>query len=263
MPDDYNIFSSGGVGDALIVGLKIQKMRSQNGNHRYVWEHREKHSCHAKACNDIMDCFAEDAKFILSDNPEREAMEAKSGSTGYYIDTTVNWVPDPYLKFRLGSTFFMRNQVTWPDQLENPIVIQMAAGRMHDGTKRIVSIDVIKQIREWLPKKSVLLLGPEPINVDIDGICNFTGQTSENIRHAFSCIDDCSMFIGQDGVLSYYAMMQKKPTIVAYHIHTLTGHYWNNAWANHSVAILGAHNNLSALPNSDKVQSLIDMIKHI
>lgn len=268
---EYNVFSSGGVGDALIVGLKINKMRQQNGHGHFVWEHREKHECHAEPCSDIMSRFAEEAHFILSDQPEKEAMEAKAGCKGYYIDTRINGVIDPYLDFPLGSNFLMLKRGAvgksaekkhWggnlPHDIENFVVVQCQAGRMHDNTKRTVGFDVVKKLREKLPGQPIILLGPEPVDFHGDMICNWTGQTG-SILDAFACIDECTLFVGQDGVLAYYAMMQKKPSLVAYHLPNLPGHYWNNAWAGHSLALVGAGVHLPVLPEGEKTEMLLAM----
>jgi hypothetical protein len=267
--DEYKVFSSGGVGDSLIVGLKIRKMRQQNGDCHFIWEHREKHACHKKPCHDIMGRFAEEPRFILCDQPEKEAMEAKAGCKGYYIDTRINSVVDPYLDFPIGSHFLKQKRMAigksaerthWDGNLshdiEDFVVVQCQAGRMHDNTKRTIGSDVIKQLRQCLPDQPVVLLGPEPVNFHEDGICNWTGQTV-SILDAFSCIDECAMFVGQDGVLAYYAMMRRKPTLVAYHLPNLPGHYWNNAWASHSLALMGAGNHLRAIPANDKTNTLM------
>lgn len=271
MADEYHVFSSGGVGDALIVGLKISKMRAQNGEGRFVWEHREKHECHAKPCEDIMGRFAEECHFILSDNPEHEAMEAKAGARGYYIDTRINGVVNPYIEFPLGSNFLWKKReaigksatkVHWDGNLshdiEDFVVVQCQAGRMHDNTKRIIDMEVVKQIKERLPEKPIVLLGPESVTFHGQEVCNWTGQT-KSVLDALACIDECSLFIGQDGVLAYYAMMRRKPSLVAYHLPNLPGHYWNNAWAGHSLAMLGAGNHVRMLPGGEKMDRLLEM----
>jgi hypothetical protein len=219
--------------------------------------------------------FAEQPSFILCDQPERKAMEAKAGCKGYYIDTRINTVTDPYLDFPIGSEFLHQKRsaigksakkVHWDGNLghdiENLIVIQCQAGRMHDSTKRTVGFGVVQQVQKCLPGQPVVLLGPEPINFHDKGICNWTGQT-KSILDAFSCIDDCALFIGQDGVLAYYAMMRRKPTIVAYHLPNLPGHYWNNAWASHAVALIGAGVYLPALPVNERTNALIALGRRI
>ena len=271
MADEYHVFSSGGVGDALIVGLKISKMRAQNGTGRYVWEHREKHACHAEPCSDVMSRFAEECHFILSDDPEREAMAAKAGAEGYYIDTRINGVVHPYLEFGLGSNFLDQKRgaigksaekVHWdgnlPYDIEDFVVVQCQAGRMHDNTKRTVGVDVIKQLRQSLPDQPIVMIGTETVDFHGEMVLNWTGQT-KSILDAFSCIDECAMFVGQDGVLAYYAMMKRKPSLVAYHLPNLPGHYWNNAWAGHSLAMVGAGNHLHQIPKNDKTELLLSM----
>lgn len=247
------IFSSGGVGDALIVGMKIENLRVWTKAKIQYWQHREKHECHGHACNDIVKHFVPKGKFILSENPEKESKEIEAiGNDQFknsckYIDTKIIEFPHPYLPNQIENNYHLSTEL-WDK--ENYICVQMTAGRLHDNTKRHINFSVIYQLHEKFPNKTIVMLGPELIPYEtnfLGNVINLTGKTP-SILDAFSCINNCGLFVGQDGVMAYYSMMLRKNTIINYHLPNLINHYWNNHWSLHGLAVCGAGNNLNKFP---------------
>lgn len=229
------IYSSGGVGDNLIIGLKIQK---KFPGEKIFWRHYEKHSCHHEPCSDLMKAMfpTGDVAFIKSDKPEAEA----KGEGGTYINTVIAGHEDPYLNEQLGES---------PLTFKDHIVIQMSAGREGDDTYRVVSKDLISQIaKDNADKKIVLLSGKIMAFPKTKNVINLSGQTG-TVVDALGYINNCSFFIGQDGVLAYYAMMLKKPTLVNFHLPTLPGHYFNAKWLAHAVPVCQG-NSLQYMPKT-------------
>ncbi|MHA2009816.1 MAG: hypothetical protein ACXADW_02935 [Candidatus Hodarchaeales archaeon] len=248
----YKVFSSGGVGDALIVGLKIQ--------HRFpevevAWNHFERHQCHGDPILDIQKQFVKNAIVSIRDKPEEQAKEMCSKSNGIYIDTVITNFINPYLKKPLSTGKPILNL-----DLKDHVIIHMHAGRMHDNTKRTIAFNVIDDIRHKFLNKKIMLVGPEPVDLDFPNCINLTGKT-ESVLEAMQAINGCCLFVGQDGVLAYYAMMLKKPALIAFHLPNLVNHYWNGAWALHSLAIIGAGNTLNSLPSGEKIEQLFELCK--
>lgn len=249
------IFSSGGVGDALIVGLKIQQ-GFEAEERRIVWRHFEKHECHGDACLDIQQQFADHSECFIMEQPHNNMLEMCDSVGGIYIDTKMGEVLSPYLKKPLARGSFFHEKLLGESDY---IVVQAQAGRMNDNTRREVSLDVMNGLLQLFPDKKIVILGPEshPFHtVDMSRTINLTGAT-ESVIDALEIINDACLFIGQDGIMAYYSLMLKKPTILAFHIHTLPEHYWNERWGSHAVALLGAGNILSQLPLNDKIERLL------
>lgn len=248
MANNTNVYSSGGVGDALIVGLKIQQMNAKG-----QWIQWEKHECHRKPILDVMRCFTPRAEVRISDSPEKDAKEYAELHGGQYVNTVITGINWPYLNVPIHS----------PNSFNasGHICVQLLAGRMNDSTRRSISPFVINELYHKFPGKRIVLLAPEPVHCqEFIGLVNLTGKT-ESVVDALDAINDCSLFIGQDGVLAYYAMMLHKPTIVAYHLPNLLRHYWNGKWATHSLALCGSGNCLHMLPVSSKVEELFNMVR--
>jgi len=250
------IFSSGGVGDSLIVGLKIQEATKSNSPAHIVWRHFEKHECNADPCLAIQTKFATQAECLIFDKPEQCAKEMCHDIAGTYITTTSSDILNPYLDKPIhGEGFFLSPLMGE----KNYIVVQAQAGRMHDNTRREVDISVMNQLLQLFPNKRLVILGPEEQSfetIDTSRTINLTGKTG-SIIDVFEIINDCSLFVGQDGVMAYYALMRKKCAIVAFHINTLPQHYWNGRWETHSVALLGAGNMLQQLPQLNSIEQLL------
>ena len=252
------IYSSGGVGDALIVAMKIEHLRLWTDAKIENWGHHEKHECHTEACTDIVRHFVPDGNFWCVDKPEAMAKELSRlnhGKDRLYIDTRIKEFPHPYLPNPIENNFSLSTEL-W--ELENYIVVQMTAGRLHDNTRRSVQVPAINQLHERFPDKSIVLLGPERMICEFDyPVINLTAKTV-SILDALSCINSCGLFVGQDGVMAYYAAMLGKPTVISYHLPNLLNHYWNNHWSLHCCAMV-AGNTVMSLPEG--CESIFKMVK--
>ena len=222
--------SSGGCGDSLIVGLKLKKLNLDKES--YIWNHYEKHAEHENSINEIIDFLELSGRCYITNSPYKDAIKLSSVNEVYpaadqyninggYISSVISGFSEPY--FDISDT-----------TNKQYVIIQTAAGRMKDNTKRIVSPQLIASICHILPHYRIILIGPEKY-CSLSNVLNLTGKET-NLRQIFKLIDNCSLFIGQDGVLSYYSLMIKKPTIVNYHMSTLVSHYWNEKWRNHSLS---------------------------
>ena len=252
------VFSSGGVGDSLIVGLKIQKelARCGKGPEDVVWKHYEKHLCHVNPISDVMQHFARQTECKIEDKPEVMAQEACGAVGGIYLDTRVPTLSYPYLDKPLRSASIKSAGST------KYLCVHLVAGRLNDNTCRKVSGQALQTLLDNFPDKKMVLLAPTKVDVDLplDRVVNLTGQT-KTITEAFDIINSCSLFVGQDGVLAYYAMMIQKPTIVAYHLPNLPGHYWNAKWGFHSLLFVGAGNDFNTIPDHPKVSQLFEHVR--
>jgi hypothetical protein len=231
-----NFFSSGGVGDTLIVGLKIQQfINNLKDDVRASWYHFEKHECHELPIRQIMDRMLAypGRKYVnIVDKPEKSALEMCKILNGVYLNTKIIEMDHPY---------FNHYTEKYPQ-----ICVQMHGGRMHDNTRREVSLDVVQELHEKFPSKYVLLIGPERVDVEEKWIVNRTARTP-CITEAFQSINESFLFVGPDGIFAYYAAMKGKPCVINYHIPTLMQHYWHPKWADHVIPVFSG-NKLSSLP---------------
>lgn len=253
------VFSSGGVGDTLIVGLKIRQSMKNFPETEFTWRHFERHQCHADPCMNIMGMFVQKREIYVMDGPEKAAKEMCHDVNGTYLDTVIKGYPNPYLDKPLGDGSFLLGRSDTFD-LKDHIVIQMHAGRMHDNTRREVGREVIQQLKDEFWLRKIVLIGPESYEYKDDQVVNLTGQTP-NVVDSLELINDCSLFVGHDGIAAYYAMMMKKLVIVSFHIPTLVNHYWNLNWANHALCLQGSGTFLRKLPDHEKVKLLFKLAK--
>lgn len=242
------IFSSGGVGDALIVGLKLQQLSNTN---EAEWTHYEKHACHEKPCLDIMKQFAKKSNMVICNRPQDIALDMCQKENGLYIDTKIIGHPLPYLNKPLGKKIKK-------DPGFQYVVINAAAGRMHDNTKRVIDPEIVNDIMSLIPNKKIIVLGPEKMDFGKQ-VINLSGET-ESIIDAFEIINGSSCLIGFDGVLSYYSLMLGKPTIVFYHAINLVHHYWNDIWSTHALAYSTNSNKINRLPPTKNIAKFMDNI---
>ncbi len=248
-----NIYSSGGVGDALIVAMKIEHMRLWTKTKINYWGHYEKHECHREPCTSIIKHFVSNGDCWIDTQPEKRAKELAE-SNGTYIDTKIINFPHPYLPHPIENNFKFKTKIWDHDKY---ICIQTTAGRLNDNTRRSISFKVIHGLKKRFPDRDIVLLGPERLDITENHMINLTGET-QSILDAFSIINDCVLFIGQDGIMAYYAAMLGKPTIISYHLPNLLNHYWNNYWSLHAVAMVGG-NNVVSLPAG--CESIFKMVK--
>jgi hypothetical protein len=254
--------SSGGLGDALIVGLKIQQWRKNNAKlyqKKAQWFHYEKHECHREPIEQIIPYFVNDGGCVISKSPEKDALRTvevslSMGRKSIYLHTKLNVLSNPYIDFPIESVY-----IPYKNFNKKHICIQTAAGRLHDSTKRMVSKKVIEDMSKLFPDKAIVLIGTEKID-DYKGtkIRIFSGKL-DNIVDTFKLIDGCCLFIGLDGVLAYYAAMKKKPCIIHYHIPTLLNHYYNEKWNSHVLPLCGTHN-LGIIPNNSQYKKVIGLV---
>lgn len=261
---EFKFYSSGGVGDALIISLKIRKTKQEYGvDSLYYWTHVEKHACHKWPINEIMKTTIQSGFYscYIRDDAEKFAMEQCKNADGIYLDTKISDLKNPYMAGYIGERCVFYGLGS--EYNKKHIIVQVCAGRMYDNTKRTIGINVINSIAKRFPQRNVVLIGPEQIEYKeklLSNIQNMTGKT-ETIIDALSYINMCSLFIGQDGVCAYYAMMKRKPTIVNFHIDSLINHYFNKEWAMHSISLIGGGNNLEYLNlNNPETQALFDMV---
>lgn len=235
-----NLFtSSGGVGDLLIVGAKLSKFRGRLPK----LLHFEKHQIQEKALKELMQRYIDigllhpESEVGINPQPYKTAISLVSAEECYpskdqftfyggYVSTYCNENMNPY--------FLVPTPVH--GNLSPYIVINCVAGRINDSTRRIIAANVVRQIKEIAPKYEIVLLSVTNEFPDIEGTIKVKTPT---IIHAFAVLNECSAFIGQDGVLAYYAMMQEKPTYVTYHLEDLPNHYMHPNWKAKSVINIG------------------------
>ena len=230
-------YSSGGLGDALLVLSKLIRLNKESGQ-KIHWSHLEKHKCHTRPVNDLMSSAAflvKGSEFMYSENPQKEAMELAATAEGVYIHTRA--IDRKYAMELFIAPLQCKNNIK-----ELPakfICVQSAAGRMHDTTKRVITQKAINQLKTAVPGFAIVLLGPEYVPMDDttleDGL-NFSGRT-QSILDALCIINHSKGFVGHDGVMSYYAMMQKKATMVFWHAANLPEHYMRKDWSKHTVEV--------------------------
>ena len=237
-PDVFS--SSGGVGDALIVALKM----SFPWYVPRLWVHHEKHDCHARALEELVGFFWPKVGWVkMCKEPYIEALkmvgarhvippvDQEVGSHAY-LSSDVSTVNDPYIEDRVA-----RGVRAWGDPYHlgrcRNVCVQKHAGRLGDSTRREVSNSMIEMVAKRLPKRNVFVLGQESCKVpNFRNVINLTGLTPSLIE-AFDVVENCDLFIGQDGVLAYYALMRRKPTVINYHDPRLVNQYWNEKWLPH------------------------------
>lgn len=269
MQETIHVYSSGGVGDALIIALKIEKLKNyhilQDTDTIFYWDHAEKHECHRIPISNIMESVVGRDFFkchIQANNPEAYIKELCKLNNGIYLNTRIMGIITPYLVSEFGSTFIL----PWQDNKLPHIVINVLAGRTYDNTRREIGSEIIHQIARQFPDRQIVLIGPESNDsldkIDYEGrVYNATGKTP-TVIDAMSYINGCCLFVGQDGVLAYYSMMLRKPTIIHYHIPNLIGHYFNQEWAYHSIALFGDSNRLNKLDeNNNEIKALLEIAK--
>lgn len=252
----HKIFSSGGLGDSLIVGLKI----SQTTQHRQgvVWENYEKHEVHKNCCETIQDKFAGHSKCIIVDKPEKEALAKCQEEGGIYLNTKITEVVCPYLNKPIDTMGYFNNKIFGIDDY---VLVQAQAGRMNDNTRREIGPEVLNQLLDAFPSKPMVVVGPEKAifsTKDMRRIINLTGETP-SILNVVELINNCSLFVGQDGFMAYYSAMIKKPTIIHYHLPNLPSHYWHGRWSSHCIGLTGLGNFISKLPIDNEI--IVKLIK--
>lgn len=239
--------SSGGVGDALIAGVKIKNAFGDDVS----WNHYEKHECHQYALTDLVEAFGfKEARFISHEKPYFAACEAVNrekvmpaidqySPAGGYVSSVCRTMEAPFLPSPI-----CRRKTSFTIPIE-AICIQALAGRPHDDTRRIVGMQIVRSINSLFPGRHIVIVGPERNDLfnehEIHGLINLTGRTP-SVVDALSIIDLCAGFVGHDGVMAYYAMMRRKPTIVSYHMPMLAEHYWNDTWAPRTQVVRGDNN---------------------
>ncbi len=227
-------FSSGGLGDILIVCNKLTQVHNQDGEHILLKVY-EKHACHKSGIQEVISCFPFITGTVeLSDHAFETANNEASKSGAIYINTRTD-----DKDFQMSPLISPITKYNISPIEEKYICICYASGRMGDKSKRIVHPKVFQAIKTFLPEYKIVLVGPEYVELDeniISDEYNKTGRT-KSVADAMGYINGADGFIGQDGVLSYYALMIGKPTIINWHDSSLPSHYWHQGWKNHGISI--------------------------
>jgi len=248
-----DVYSSGGIGDALIVISKIARLHRITGamfNFRMYGKHR----CYEKPCNELMTLpkfLDASSHYVLSDNPEIDAKAFAHSNGSIYMNTRVDDINNPVEPFYdiLQDTIPLINK-----HMPSNICIQVLAGRPNDGSARMVTATAIRQLFKSIRHRNIVLVGQDEISTPEDfyepaqnKIINLCGRTG-TISQALCIVRHSHAFVGQDGVLAYYAMMIGKRVVVNWHVPTLPGHYMHPSWVAHTKSLYGG----SALYNFDE-----------
>ena len=246
-----NFYSSGGLGDALIVAAKI--LQTDANLKRSTWNHFEKRDMFFVQCTEIMRSIIPDVGCERVNDPEHEARYwSKEVKGGKYVNTSIAEMEYPWLNGKFGHVFSMAGQ---------PIIcIQTVAGRLNDMTRREISLEVVNQMQKRFPTAAIVLIGPERTQCDWPNVINVTGMT-RSVIDTFHYINGCDLFIGQDGICSYYAAFTQKPTIINYHLPDLIHHYYNDKWGH--VAPLMGINLVRNIPESGKCENVLEMVGRV
>lgn len=244
-------FSSGGLGDSLIVCIKALQQDIDAEIFHY-----EKHKCHKGEINDIINTFAK-GKCIISKNPEISAKEACSREFGIYLNTKI--VQKEMISPFIGK---FKNKLRGFENSAKYICIQKVAGRLHDNTRREIDDNIIIELSKLMPHHDIIVLSPEKHNIKGGfNIINKTGKT-KSVIDALSIIKNCDGFVGQDGICAYFAAMCNKPCIINYHMPNLVYHYWNDMWFHSGcVPLVGAGNLLKLEYCNNTINNFAKMVK--
>ena len=226
-------FSSGGLGDALIVFNKIQQMHDISKC--ALWSHITGQKEHVEPIRKLaMHCFPK-AFVGVAHIPKKQKDEAVRSQIEKAAENELDFIY-PNTKITEMDYPFLDQHLVRP-RLRRTMCIQMTAGRMNDSTKRTVDTDVV----DWAESRSaisrIVLIGPERVKTPASTkVINKTGKTP-TILEALEYVGGCDYFIGHDGVCAYYAAFLEKVCVINYHIPTLTNHYYNKQWSNHVVPL--------------------------
>ena len=253
-------YSSGGCGDALIVGLKFSQLIKSNqklNSLDVTWLNFEKHKKHQLPIQWIMNGFEIPGVSIIRDEPYKEAIRlakvyevypAKDqyNQLGGYISSIISNMENPFLEKLIISS---KNYNLGPN-----ISIIRNSGRSNDNSTRTISHEFIIKMRQKLDnigvKLPIIILGTKPSEIVewSPNIIDLSGKT-ETILDAFEIINNSILTIGFDGVLAYYSAMVRQPTIIHFHEPNLVNHYWNERWGERGHAII--HYNKKLLDKQD------------
>lgn len=219
-------FSSGGLGDAWIVFLKIWGELFQGD--QVVWNHATSHSFHRDSITQLMALvpgIAEANVHIITKATIRRVEKQYVDNNTERLRSTAFDIPNPLPNL---------TSIIKPVKLKKPIaIVQPAAGRDDKSFRHFTPYAVNMLIENFQHEgKDVVLLGYKYTAATPDSVSNLTGKTS--IATALSIIASASNFIGFDGFLAYVAMSLRIHSRVAFHAPGLSHHYSHPRWREHS-----------------------------
>lgn len=245
------IFStSGGLGDLLIQCNKILHLGLGEPIHIYSYE---KHECLERPMKELLKLFGLIGTVSIRQDAYKEAIKKVArvetypaidqfNKDGGYVSSQLFNYKKPFIKKILGDSP--------TENSPRSVVVSLEAGRNND---RFVSPNIACQLAKLLPYP-VVIIGMEKV-YHPGPIVNCTGELS--LQTVFSLINSCSLFVGQDGIFSYYAAMCKKPTIINYHEPNLINHYFSPLWADHVLTIIDSGRFIYELPKNQKLHEFL------
>lgn len=225
--------SSGGLGDFLIVKLKVAEWMKGNPGKPVDWLHVESNDIES-GCLNILDHESLPVEFSFIHDPDYVANLRSYRKGREVIPTAVSGPCDFYKKsWPLDNPFFSTSPTS--DFPSGATVIQCSAGANNDRNW----ITPVAQISKTLSLlgRDVVLIGSDPNFKDLNDlrVMNLVGKISLN--EAFEVISRSDTFIGLSGLLNYFACAARVKNI---HVTESPRHeevYYHRLWKKYSVPI--------------------------
>jgi hypothetical protein len=245
----HKFISTGGLGDAWIVLLKINQTVAKDADFFVDWVHVESNDNIAKACNDLFKS-RDESKFKFTFECDPNYIENyKRGKwngripVGSGVD---NWCPlkgdncisleDPFAQSATDRLYHMiqspgtsSEDIPW----RYHVVIQVSAGAKNN---RMWKFDP-RSLAAILRNKGyhVALVGNDPKYKDESDDDNFVGKLS--ILDTTDVVRRSNLFIGLSGFLNYYASSMRVPNVHLIESDDHDKRYYHPEWRKISIGI--------------------------
>ena len=188
------VYTSGTLGDAFIISCKLY-------NNKFVRIfHNTAHRYWFSEISSIYRIFSPNVEIHFTDENRRDLLEINSSC---HLQTkNMEFFPE----FKTSGILFIKRPY---------IVIQAHAGKLDGGNTKRLSYDTIyKLIDHFLPEIGIVLIGTDNFYGEVKKCLNLVKQTT--IEMAFNVIATCDGFVGPEGLMAFFALSQKKDSIIFY-----------------------------------------------
>lgn len=227
----HKFLSTGGLGDAWIVCLKINSVLAEVGEEEFFvdWLHVESHDKIKEACEEIFKSLNNDKfKFTFECDPNYESnVRAGKWKDRTALSTSINGKcslhgDTPELKHPFALSLAARAF----EEINYDIVIQVSGGAKNSRNWKFDprTLAAILKQRGY----SVALVGNDKRfenTVDVD---NFVGKVG--LLDTLSVVSKSRLFIGLSGFLNYYACSMRVPNIHLIESADHEKHYYHPEW---------------------------------
>ena len=225
-----NIVGHGALGDSVILYAKIwniiRNLPCCVVNYRHFESNKKTHYKKTleefwQLVSEIFNAHGYKFNFSIEFYPHREFYQhvpQKMNNKGIFLTTEVDFL-----------CYNRPNIIAMPQDV--PLVIIADGG----GGSRGASSAAIEELCKYFNMKSVIL-GSKKIHLPhIEKMENLTGATT--LEEALGYIGGAELVIGPDGILTYYAFLQRKKNIILFHEKSLINHYWSDKLKRPSIAL--------------------------